>query len=186
MMMNPLNLLTKGRTILGLKERPGAYKLLEKGVVPNFSGPKRAATSQPEPDNAQTALFEEDGRREKEEGKRTKEEEQSVPPPAICAVPPERAAATLAPQPQNQRAKLPLWSWRAGIFAGWARSWRKAPPFQSPAVQTELVLDRVKVMRNDLKEDDLEAVPVEKKAGRKTEKPAPSEKAEREKLAANP
>ena len=64
--------------------------------------------------------------------------------------------------------------------------WRKVSPFQSKAVQIELALDKVKVVRNDLSEDDLEVVPIDKKAGKKAEKPVQSVEVEREKLTANP
>jgi hypothetical protein len=62
----------------------------------------------------------------------------------------------------------------------------KASPLQSATVQTELGLDKVKVIRNDLSEDDLEVVMIEKKAEKKTEKTAQSENVEREKMMANP
>jgi hypothetical protein len=58
-------------------------------------------------------------------------------------------------------------------------------PFQSPAVQTELALDKVKVMRNDLSEDDLEVVMIDKKSGKRRETGS-GEEVEREKLTANP
>jgi hypothetical protein len=45
-------------------------------------------------------------------------------------------------------------------------------------------LEKIKVMRNDLSEDDLEVVMIEKKAGKKADKKAQSEKVEREKLTA--
>ena len=80
------------------------------------------------------------------------------------------------------------WSRLARIAAGWARKWmpwRKAAA-QSETVQTELALEKVKVLRNDLSEDDLEVVMIDKEAGKKTEEPARSGKTEREKLTANP
>ena len=43
--MNPLNLLTKGRTFIGFKNRPSAYKLAKGMVVPNFSAGKRIVPS---------------------------------------------------------------------------------------------------------------------------------------------
>jgi hypothetical protein len=39
----------------------------------------------------------------------------------------------------------------------------KPSPFVAPTVQTELALDRITVVRNDLSEDDLEVIPVVKK-----------------------
>jgi hypothetical protein len=175
--MNPFRLLTKGRTIRGLRERPGAYKLLERSVLPNFSGPKRPAptTRHPKPANAQSALFEQ-----------PQPKPETPAPVSVAPVP----APVPAPAPvKDQPSKPGLWSRLAAIPAGWTCPWipwRKAPPFQSPTVQTELALDKVRVMRNDLSEDDLEVVMLDKKAGKKTEEPAHSEEVEREKLTANP
>jgi hypothetical protein len=180
--MNPLRLLTKGRTIRGLKERPGAYKLLEKSVLPNFSGVKRSVPTMPhaEPAIAHTALFEQ-----------SQPKTETVAPVSAALVPdpvPVPApVATLTPA-KVQQSKPELWNRLAGIATGWTRQWipwRKAPPFQSPTVQTELALEKIKVMRNDLSDDDLEVVTMNKKTGNKTEKPAHSEEVEREKLMAN-
>jgi hypothetical protein len=181
--MNPFRLLTKGSTIGGLKERPGAYKLLEKSVFPNFSGPKRAIPTLPHPEPATTkpALF------------RRLQPKPSKPP--LAKVTPEPVLAplptpTAAPAPvKDLPAKPGLWSRLPAILAGWKNQWklrRKTRPFQSPAVQTELALDKVRVLRNDLCEDDLEVVMIDKKTGKKAEKPAHSEEVESQKLAAQP
>ena len=170
--MNPFRLLTKGRTIGGLKERPGAYKLLEKSVLPRFSKPKLPLPTTPhsEPRSEQSAFS-----------------ERPQPKPEI-PVPVTVASKLAAPAPVKDLPSKPgLWSRLAVIPAGWTCQWipwRKAPPFQSPTVQTELALDKVKVIRNDLSEDDLEVVMIEKKAGKKADKKAQSEKVEREKLTA--
>ena len=192
--MNPLRLLTKGRTIRGLKERPGAYKLLAKSMLPNFSGAKHpvptpsAPHSQPQPQvaNVQPSIF----------------EQPQVKPatPTPIKVGPVNAAVTPAPKPiplpeapaapeKDQPSKPGWWSRLAEMQSGWAQRWNpwhKAPPFQSPTVQTELALDKVRVIRNDLCEDDLEVVMLDKKTGKKREKPAHVDEVEREKITANP
>jgi hypothetical protein len=192
-----MNLLTKGRTIGGLKERPGRYKLLGHSVLPNFSGPKNPfpTTPHPEPEKAQPAPIEQARPvpvPRKEEGmsavakvsvfaramveKRKKEE-------------PRVATPFSAPPAQDQPPKPGLWSQLAVIPVGWVHKWiprRATPPFPGATVQTELVLEKVKVLRNDFSEDDLEVVMIEKKAGKKAEKPDQSEKVEREKLTAKP
>jgi hypothetical protein len=48
---------------------------------------------------------------------------------------------------------------------------RTSSPFQSRTIQTELALEKVIVKRNDLSEEDLEIVPVGKKAKEKSSKP---------------
>jgi len=100
---------------------------------------------------------------------------------------PTKSAGTAPAQPEPSKPRL--WSHLADIPAGWLDKWiprRKTPPFQSATVQTELVLEKVKVMRNDLSEDDLEVVMSDKKAGKKAEKPAQSERVEHEKMTAYP
>ncbi len=184
--MNPFRLLTKGSTIGGLKERPGAYKLLAKTALPNFSGTKRPTpptTSHPEPAKTKPAIF-----------KRLQAKAQRpvaarvVPVPAPVPMP-ATAPVSIRPPAQDMPPKPALWSRLAAIPTGWARQWipwRKAQPFQSPTVQTELALDKVRVIRNDLNEDDLEVVMIDKKTRSKTEEPDHSEEVEREKLTANP
>ncbi len=151
--MNPLSLLTKGRTIRGLKERPGAYKLLEKSILPNFSTAKGSV-----PTISHSDLF-------KEEARENSQPASAEPQP------------TEPPKPREP-AKPGSWS----RLSGWVRQrmpGSKEQPFQSPAIQTELELDKVKVIRNDLSDDDLEVVAIEKKATRR-------EEVEREKTTGNP
>jgi hypothetical protein len=179
MTMNPMSLLTKGRTIGGLKGRPGRYKLLCNSALPNFSAAKGAipTTTHAEPEKAQAAFFEQPKTVAADRTDGTKKEK------------PEVMAAVSAVQAQEQPAKAGLWSYLAVIPTGWLHKWiprRKTPPFPSAAVQTELVLEKVKVMRNDLSEDDLEVVLSTKKAGKKAENPAQGEKVERELLTAHP
>jgi hypothetical protein len=100
---------------------------------------------------------------------------------ALGGTPAEPAAGTVAPP--EKTAKPDRW----GSVAGWVRQWMpwgKESPFQRPAIQTELALDKVKVMRNDLSETDLEVVAIKIKAGKKNEKPVPTVEVEREKQTA--
>jgi hypothetical protein len=168
--MNPLSLLTKGRTILGLRERPDTYKMLEESVLPNFSAPKHPhfRPSQPEPANPQPALAE-------------KPQAEAPAPVSKTAAPMTAPAAAPAPAKVPVPAKPGPWRRLWGKTAGWARKWMPWRKAATPGatVQTELALNKVKVLRNDLSEDDLEVVAMDEEAGKKTEKPAG--KAEREK-----
>jgi hypothetical protein len=138
--MNGLSLLTKGHTIRGLEERDREYKLLDKGALPNFSAPKRPIPTTPRSEadeNAQAA--------------------RATAAPASVAEP--------APAKQ-QPLKTALWRRLAGGARDWVLGripWRKGSHFRSAGVQTELGLDKVKVIRNDLSEDDLEVVATEEK-----------------------
>jgi hypothetical protein len=163
--MNPMSLLTKGHTVRGLKERPGHYKLLGKNPVPKFCGSKAAVPTTPHADveKAPLALTE-------------------LPQPTVQSQVPRLAPlAKLAPA-KVKPAKPSLWSrWVAKVTA-----LREKPAHPRATIQTELALDKVKVIRNDLNDQDLEVVAMEKKAGKKTGKPAQVEEGEPEKLTANP
>jgi hypothetical protein len=154
--MNPLNLLTKGHTIKGFKNRSGAYKLTTVGTVPSFSPPKPAppTTTHPAAEVSQSTLFD----KPKPIAAPPLPKPQVVVPPAI---PRETAWNRLT---ALCRKLLDQWTVRA-----------KASPFQRRTVQTELALDRVTVIRNDLSEDGLEVVPVGKKGKR-----APKQEREQE------
>jgi hypothetical protein len=194
--MNPMNLLTTGKTILGLKERPGRYKLRVGGAVPKFSklNQGQAQPQAPVPivphqevQSTQTAFFEPSSPRKGKEMLVVAKD-----PPAIPAVPPvnikakAQPLAASAPVPEaadNLEAKPGLWS----EVAGWVQKWipaRKTPPSPLESFQAELALERIKVIRNDLSEDDLEVVMIDRKVGNKA-KPV-SERVDLEKIAASP
>ena len=139
--------------------------------MPNFSRPKRPipTTSHVEPESPQPALF-----------------EQAEAKAEITA--PASVVSTSSPAPPAAKDQPPK-PGLASRLAQRVRQWilkRKAHPFQSKTVQTELGLDKVKVLRNDLNEDGLEVVTVENKAAQKTEKPPVTEKLEPEKATVNP
>jgi hypothetical protein len=153
--MNPIGLLTKGRTIRGFGKRASVYSLQNMGVAPNFStGKVKSPTPphsppqvssptppRPSPQVLQSTLF------EKPQQPATAP---AMRPPAVAPVP-----------------SWPRTAWRRLVeFCGRiAQRWsgpRKTSPFQNSTVQTELELAKVKVVRNDLSDDDLELVPVAK------------------------
>jgi hypothetical protein len=199
--MNPISLLTKGRTIGGLKERPGRYKLLGNSVLPNFSGPKNPfpTTTHPMPEKAQSGHFDQPRKAAEPQKEEASSGLVKSSPFAKAAVgklsekrkqkDPELPKSPGVVRVQDQTPKPRLWSHLAVIPSGWMDKWmprRKAQPFTRATIQPELALEKVKVMRNDLSEDDLEVVTIAKKTGNKVGKPAQSEKVEREKLTAIP
>jgi hypothetical protein len=142
--MNPWSLLTKGHTINGFKNHKSVYRLTNRGIVPDFTAGKNASPtpSHPQPEISQSTFFD-------------------LPQP--CATAPAPQPPALAPQPLMRQT---IWSRLAGFHRGLLQKWaarRKASPFHGRTVQTELVLEKVKVVRNDLLEDDTEVVPVGKK-----------------------
>ena len=201
--MNPLSLLTKGRTVKNLRERPGHYKLLGGSVVPKFSKPKNPfpTTPHPEPQKAQAPLF----AQAQPAPEARKEEIKPVAPKVSTFVEtsafakaaanrvaekksPEESGKSATPITAQARQSQPgWWSQLAVRSVRFVQSWisrRKIPAVPRATVQAELALEKIKVIRNDFSEDDLEVVMIDKKAGKKADKPAQSEKIEREKLTA--
>jgi hypothetical protein len=187
--MNPMNLLTTGRTILGLKEKPGRYKL-GGGAVPNFSKPQAPApevgpvptTPQPEAPSTQTALFEPSKSRKGRETAVAVKAASAIPavPPAVNK--PKAHPFAAAPAADEQVEVKPGF---LSEVLGWVKKWmptRKSLASPLESFQTELALEKVKVVRNDLSEDDMEVVMIDRKVGKKA-KPA-SERVDLEKTAA--
>jgi hypothetical protein len=166
--MNPLCLLTKGRTFKDMASRPGAYKLLANSALPNFSKGKRRPAGLPHsaPPTDQTSLFEQPAK--------------AVPAavveaPKIVVEPVEPPQPVISDSPFAEKAKTckkpcarDTWKRMVGFCKGLIQRFvfgRKRRPVRGPTVQTELALEKVTVMRNDLNEDDLEVVLVERKVG---------------------
>jgi hypothetical protein len=140
--MNPMSLLTKGRTIRGFKKHSNAYSLANMGVAPNFSAGRNKTPTVPHPvaPVSQPTFFDKP------------QQPASAPamrPPAVAREP---------GWPKNGWVRLSAF---CSALLQRCRAPRKASPFEGSTVQTELAL--VKVMRNDLSDDDLELVPVAKK-----------------------
>jgi hypothetical protein len=141
--MNPIGLLTKGRTIRSFKKHASVYSLQNMGVAPNFStGKAKSPTPPHQPSQvSQSTLF------EKPQQPATAP---AMRPPAVAPVPSLPGTA--------RRRLVELWG---KIARRWSAP-SKTSPFQNATVQTELDLSKVKVVRNDLSDDDLELVPVAK------------------------
>ncbi len=156
MYMNPLCLLNKGRTFKDTAERPGAYKLLAQSTLPKFTAGRRPRSA-PE---VKTPFIE------------------ALKPAAPLiepAKPAQPAQPALSPSPFAPEAKPAI---KACADSTWKRTvrfckglilrfvfGRKGRPVHGMTVQTELALEKVKVLQNDLNEDDLEVVLVERKVG---------------------
>jgi hypothetical protein len=168
--MNPLCLLTKGRTFKDMADRPGAYKLLAGSTLPKFMASKRPASrwSHPVPQTAQASLFEQPA----------KEVKAPVVAPPVEPVKPSEPA--VLPGPFAQAAiKDEKISEKPCATGTWKRmvsfckesvqrfvyGRKRGAVHGGLTVQTELALEKVTVMRNNLNEDDLEVVLVERKVG---------------------
>ena len=169
--MNPLSLLTKGNTFKSITERPGAYKLLANSGLPRFTANKRTAPelSPSAPQEGQASLFEQPAAA----AKATLVDTPKAAAPAVEPV--KRPNPFVSPRPTAQPVKpigRPCASdtWKQAVALGkdLVRRFlfgRKRRLVHGPTVQTELALEKETEMRNNLDEDDLEVVLVERKVG---------------------
>ena len=150
--MSLLRLLTAGRSLIEFKDTPGTYQMNSQHLLPHF-GPARNpfssnATASEVPAIGRVAVRQshvQDCKASATAGKNTR-------------------AGTL-----RLRAASLLLAWRAkcqGWFrhAGGRPAKAAIPRFTKPPVQGELSLERVRVVRNDLSDADLEVVPAGRSA----------------------
>jgi len=165
--MSLLRLLTTGRSLVGLRNGESPYRLSHHRLVPNFGkkpNPFRATTL-PEPARTVPLALES-----------TAVKLPASPPaaPAESTVAPA-SAGTEEASPTTVAAKEVVPSKPAGskwLPRNWTRvhTWfrRSAKPavvrsdrVTKPAVQGELSLEGIQVVRNDLRDSDLEVVPAQ-------------------------
>jgi hypothetical protein len=148
MIMSLLRLLTAGRSLVNIGDTETRYRLTSQRLLPQFGSGKNPFSGR----EAATAM------------------------PASAAEPSPEPTAVPANGESPSRAKA-LWLRAAARMSGWTEklSGRFArpnvkptkpavPQFSKPAVQGELSLDQVRVIRNDLSDADLEIVTARKKA----------------------
>lgn len=169
--MNMLRLLTTGKSLVGLRSTESPYRLTNQRLLPRF-GPTRnpfKSSSKSEPAQIE-ARFVED-----ERGKSASREEGGTAnacAPTLAAFPSSAqdrpASATASGRGFTKALQLRVIALfaeckrkLAGIFGrGLLKAAKPAiPRFPKPAVQGELSLDRIRVVRNDLSDADLEVVP---------------------------
>jgi hypothetical protein len=124
---------------MGIKKQPGPYRMNQEHLLPRFAPvTKTAVGSAPQPDKA---LIDRDSAGGK-----------------------ARTGWRRADSPRAVSREKPA---RGSLFARWARQLSgrghvemlpEAPPAVAPRVQTELSLDAVKVVRNDLTDCDFEVI----------------------------
>ena len=129
--MRPMQLLTVGNSIHESKDHPHRYKMTQRNLLPKFGMEKNAP---PQPATTEERIK-----------KNMKIEMAEMAPLA--------PVKTSAPGP----AVFPLgrWTFKRNPFAS-----RAVTVAVQPVVQSELSLDAVKVVRNDLSDADLELVPL--------------------------
>jgi hypothetical protein len=190
--MSLLRLLTTGKSLEGLRDADSRYRLCSQRLLPQFGPARNPFSNRAKPEPAQTAARPLEARRES--AAPAAKPATSDPNSEPAAVLQRKVEQPAAPAKFDAR-KLAVALWRrfAALLSGWqaklcglfARSERKAaksaiPRFPKPAVQGELSLERIKVVRNDLSDADLEVVPAKAPVAPAATAPAPRvfEKAE--------
>jgi hypothetical protein len=168
--MSLLRLLSAGRSLIGSNNEGIRYRMGEPGALPKFGAknPFRPKPSKPAVENlpAPKASL-----------------SSPVPNPAPASLAPARGAA--AP---FKTVAAPSWLKKLRGSFSWRRAKaepRPVPQFGKPAVQGELSLDAVKVVRNDLSDADWEIVPAKPRASQ-SKLPAPAAGASADFDAVNP
>jgi hypothetical protein len=169
--MSLLRLLTTGKSLVGLKDTESRYRLTRQRLLPQFGRARNPFTSRGSPATAQVEAP------APEDLGANNPTEQSLGNPSPCC----KAAPRLPSLTQNwatstsasgrgfaeallRRALALLSGWRTKVIS---LSWRRSGKTERPAVQRltkqavqgELSLERIKVLRNDLSDADLEVVP---------------------------
>jgi hypothetical protein len=169
--MSLIRLLTTGRSLVNIRDGDSRYQVTSQRLLPHFGARENPFRSSGKAEPTPTARCSPQAHTPK------------VAPPAMRATPAlggEPKAAPkhrLADRTASVSSKLRsliavLRRWTATILDGckaklarlFARRRSKAaksaiPRFDKPPVQTELSLDKIKVLRNDLSDADLEVVP---------------------------
>jgi hypothetical protein len=177
--MSLLRLLTAGRSLVGLKKSETRYHVTRQRLLPKFAAkrnPFGKSTEKP----AETAKSQRCEAADVGPGQPVQNVAPAEPQPKttgqpaeIIRVPASPSSVPIAPgnaperQPERNRILSALGERLAGYASGMSRLviWRRGRPtqrevprFNKPLVQGELSLDRVKVVRNDLSDTDLEIV----------------------------
>ena len=140
---------------MGLQESTNRYRVTSQRLLPRFESRKNPFRGTAGADQEEVA---------KEPGVAATGATtvESIPQAAAASAP--QAAAAPANLPQESASKSALWNWCAvqlkqlRFGRGERRVKPAVPRFTKPMVQAELSLEGVKVVRNDLRDSDLEIV----------------------------
>jgi len=183
--MSLLRLLTTGKSLVGVSDAESRYRLTSQRLLPQF-GPARnpfSGRAKAEPAQPKARPLEEHG------GNGAPVARPGLPgprggPAAVLQRGAEQRAVPAKCDPRDlagvlwRRLAALLSRWQATLCGLLAHSRGMAvqpaiPRFPKPPVQGELSLDRIKVMRNDLSDADLEVVTAKLPAAPAATTPAP-------------
>jgi len=174
--MSLLRLLTAGKSLVGLKDTPSPYQVTSQRLLPKFNSKKNPFRTTAKPDlsplrgsatEQELALAPASVQESAESNSTAAASAPVVAKPVEAPV--NKPQPVTAPQVvQRPAASQPgkIGSTLSGLF-----SWRRAKPaqpavprFGKPMVQAELSLEKIRVVRNDLSDSDLEVVRVKRAA----------------------
>jgi hypothetical protein len=146
--MGLMQLLVLGRSLKTAEDRRSPYRLTQQNLLPRFGSAGAISREEPAPSKRQVAGLEE------------------ARVPTVESSKPEREAS-MRHGTMSSSAK-PIAAFGRKRFGTWLSRWRN--PFRADSaaakpergVQGELLLQGVRVVRNDLNDADLEVVPVQK------------------------
>lgn len=182
--MSLMRLLTTGKSLVGMRSNESPYRLTNQRLLPQFGSTRNPFQSNRKSEPAQR----EAGIAGNESGSAASRQE-SGSVNACCAAraalpggAQDRAASSNADgrgltKALQQRAAALLGECKRKVAGIFGRRRVKAakpaiPRFTKPAVQGELSLDKIKVVRNDLSDADLEVVPAKVASAPATAAPA--------------
>ena len=182
--MSLLRLLTTGKSLVGVSDEESRYRLTSQKLLPQFGPARNPFSSRAKAEPAQTeARSPEDHGGNGASVARPGLPDPRGEPAAVLQRAVEHRAVSAKFDARNFAGAL--WRRIAALLSGWqaklcgllALSGGKAakpaiPRFPKPPVQGELSLDRIKVMRNDLSDADLEIVPAKPPAAPAATAPA--------------
>jgi hypothetical protein len=169
--MSVLRLLTTGKSLVGLRSTESPYRLTNQRLLPRF-GPTRnpfKSSSKSEPAQIEARFVGDEGGKGASRQEGGSANSCGPTPAAFPSGAQDRPASATAngrgfAKALQLRAAALVAEYKqklAGIFGrGLVKAAKPAiPRFAKPAVQGELSLDRIRVVRNDLSDADLEVVP---------------------------
>jgi hypothetical protein len=166
-------LLTSGKSLIGMQNTEGRYEMRPRNLLPKFGSEKNPfSTAKPEPLQAaatekvrvETRVMVSVSMTPAEIAAARLKETRRLP--AIQSIRPESEPASglrvrARSAMERSAALIQKWNpWSAERRAVKAQAKPAIPRFDKTPVQTELSLDRIKVIRNDLSEADVEVVPM--------------------------
>ena len=182
--MSLLRLLTTGKSLVGLSDMESRYRVTSQRLLPQFGPARNPFSSRVKAEPVQTeARLPEDHNETGATVARPTLPGLRGEPSAVLQREAEHRAVPAKSAPRHLaralwlRISACLSGWQAKLCGLLAPSAGKAakpaiPRFPKSAVQGELSLDRIKVVRNDLSDADLEVVPAKPPAAPTADAPA--------------